>query len=396
MRRLKSLEGILWGSSLFLLLLVNPALGAKREPIEAPFEVISATVDPLYDGLLKFRERGWLGGDGAVSVPLGEKKVVWLFGDTIIGSVTPQGKRTGMIIRNSIGLHDLSTTPPGKVTYYWDLTDGVPGSFFMAKDFERDFIYWPVTATRIDDELYVFAPKIFSDDPTGFSIGELHLLRVPNPLDSPPQWKKITTELGVGGNHQHFCSAAYVHKPYVYLFGFDDGATKDPTNRRMVLARADIQRLRKGQGRQSLEFWVRGEQGDHWGAEPENLATLFEPGATESSVQYFPKWNQYVAITQAGGQGEILMVSAPALTGPWSKPLVIYTIPEIRLNENYFPTAAKAHPELARTGDELVITYVINTKDFFSLFTDPDIYYPRFVRVKLRWKGERDPGLDTK
>ncbi|MCD6385421.1 DUF4185 domain-containing protein [Candidatus Sumerlaeota bacterium] len=386
MRKMKSLRVVLWGMFLFLLL-VNVVLGTNQDTTTPPFEVISANVDPLYDGLLKFRERGWLGADGAVSVPLGHRKIVWLFGDTIIGVLKPGGKRTGMIIRNSIGLQDLNTTPPGRVTFYWDITDGVPGSFFMAENFERDFIYWPLTATQVDGELFVFAPKIFTKEPDRFSVGELHLLRVPNPLEPPPHWKKIVTPLGVGRDHQQFCAAAYVEKPYIYLLGFDESPTEKPTERRMVLARANIHRLKQGPARKALEFWVHGEKGNHWAPEPENLVTLFKPGTTESSIQYFPAWKQYVALTHIWGKPEILMVSAPALTGPWSKPMVIYTVPEMALDKNYVLTAVKAHPELARAEDEIVLTYVINTTDFFSLFTNPHIYYPRFVRVKLKWKG---------
>lgn len=384
--KMMRVTAILLGS-IFLSLLSTAGIEKEQKPEPPPFDVVSATVDPFYDGLLKIRQRGWLGADGAVSVPLGNRKIVWLFGDTIIGVLSPEGKRKGMIIRNSIGIQDLSTTPPGRVTFYWDITDGVPGSFFMAENFERDYIYWPLTATQVDGELFVFAPTIFADDPNSFSVGELHLLRVPNPLDPPPQWKKIVTPLGVGRNHQQFCAAAYVIKPYIYLLGFDETQTQKPTERCMVLARSNIQLLRKGLGRQSMEFWVRGERGNYWAKEPENLVPLFKPGTTETSIQYFREWNQYVCLTHSWGKPEIMLVSAPALTGPWSKPMVIYSVPEMVHNKNYVLTAVKAHPELATSGDEIVLTYVINTTDFFSLFSNPNIYYPRFVRVRLRWRG---------
>ena len=135
------------GVWLLVLSLCGGAAFAGGEARKAPFEVLSATVDPLYDSLLEFGQRGWLGADGAVSVPLGEDKIIWFFGDTIVGYVTPQGERKGAPgIRNSIGIQDLTAPSPGKMTYYWDLTDGVPGSFFMAENFDRDYLYWPLTA----------------------------------------------------------------------------------------------------------------------------------------------------------------------------------------------------------------------------------------------------------
>ena len=377
------LNRLLMGS--ILVACVTPTFGEKVEQTEeAAFEVISAGIDPLYDGLLKFRKRGWLGADGATSVPLGEGKILWLFGDTILGSISQEGKRTGTIIRNSIGLHDVSCGLPGTVLYYWDLTDGVPGSFFMAENFEKGYCYWPLAGASVDGELFVFASQIYGHDIESFRAGNLHVLHYPNPLDSPTAWDMSITDLGVGGNHQHFCSAAYVEKPYIYLLGFDDGAMSEPAHRRMVLARAHIERLKKDRGREALEFWIHSDKGKIWAEEPDNLVTLFTPGVTETAVQFFPQWKQYCVITM-DEQGIIYIVSAPSLTGPWSKALKIFEIPEMARNKDYFPTASKAHPELAVDEDELVITYVINTNNFYSLFTDPDIYYPRFVRVKLRY-----------
>lgn len=374
----------LWIIEIWILCVV-PAFGEPYDQTEeAPFEVVSASIDPLYDGLLKFRKRGWLGADGATSVPLGDAKILWLFGDTIIGNVSPEGKRIGTIIRNSIALHNVSRGLPGEVVYYWDLTNAVPGSFFMAENFEKEYCYWPLAAAAVDGELYVFAPQIYGHDITSFSIGKLHLLRIYNPLDSPTRWSMSITNLGVGGNHQHFCAAAFVEKPYIYLLGFDDGPTSDPAHRRMVLARSHIDRLKNAREHDALEFWTQTDIGKMWADKPHNLATLFEPGVTETSVQFFPQWKQYCAITM-DEQGIIYIISAPSLSGPWSKPLKVFEIPEMKLNNDYFPTASKTHPELAIDPDELIITYVINTNNFLSLFTDPDIYYPRFVRVKLRY-----------
>jgi hypothetical protein len=34
-----------------------------------------------------------------------------------------------------------------------------------------------------------------------------------------------------------------------------------------------------------------------------------------------------------------------------------------------------------------VLSYVVNTQDFLSMYRDPTIYYPRFLRVKLAPAG---------
>lgn len=380
-------------TTLFLLFLCIPGTIAAEDaaPLKAPFEVGSATIASDYDDLLRPQSRGWLGADGAVSIPLGKKKNLWLFGDTILGTMTPEGKRSGTIVRNTIGLQDLKADPPGRIEYYWDLADRIPGSFFMAEGFDQNFWYWPMTGAMVDGELYIFLFKIFSgDDPGGlsFSTAGMELVRIPNPLAPPHRWKKIRTEFNIGDNHQNFCSAVFVEKPYLYLFGFDDGPENKPQERRMVLARVKIQDLRKGKGREAFEFWVEGESGGRWGAKPDNLLALFTPGVTESSVQFNAERGQYLCVTHYPFQPGVYVVSAPELTGPWSQPVKVYEIPELARNEDYHAYAMKSHPELAESPDEMVITYVVNTSDFWGLFSDPDIYYPRFVRVKLRWTGE--------
>ena len=51
-----------------------------------------------------------------------------------------------------------------------------------------------------------------------------------------------------------------------------------------------------------------------------------------------------------------------------------------------FCYAAKAHPELTATRDELLITYAANSWNFWDLFNDARLYWPRFVRVNLEAK----------
>jgi len=78
------------------------------------------------------------------------------------------------------------------------------------------------------------------------------------------------------------------------------------------------------------------------------------------------------------GSADVMMRTAPVLTGPWSAPQMVY-----RPSEYYRPRvmiyAGKAHPEL--TGADLVVTYATNAFEFEELLTDSQTYYPRFVRL---------------
>jgi hypothetical protein len=61
------------------------------------------TAIPAPELTAKFRgTRGWVGGDGAYSCPLGSARILWLFGDTPVGAVENGRRRMDAFIHNSI------------------------------------------------------------------------------------------------------------------------------------------------------------------------------------------------------------------------------------------------------------------------------------------------------
>jgi len=52
-------------------------------------------------------------------------------------------------------------------------------------------------------------------------------------------------------------------------------------------------------------------------------------------------------------------------------------------DSSYFCYAAKAHPELSRQDDELIVSYVCNANDFWKMAADARIYRPKFLRLKF-------------
>ena len=122
---------------------------------------------------------------------------------------------------------------------------------------------------------------------------------------------------------------------------------------------------------------------EDWKADMKKSALLFNGSATECSVSYQPAIKKYVAIyTENGMSKNILMRTAPMPTGPWSKPDKIFQCPEVDWHEKYFCYAAKGHPEISAQ-DELIVTYVCNSMDFWQMVKDARIYRPRFLRIKF-------------
>ena len=76
------------------------------------------------------------------------------------------------------------------------------------------------------------------------------------------------------------------------------------------------------------------------------------------------------------------MRSARTPWGPWSDPALLYDCPDGAADPRRFCYSAKAHPALAG-GDFLIVSYVVNSTDFWQVAREGSLYWPRFVRA--RW-----------
>jgi hypothetical protein len=142
----------------------------------------------------------------------------------------------------------------------------------------------------------------------------------------------------------------------------------------MVLARVPVRSLRDFAARR---YFRDGRWGDDF-HEPSALAGGV---ATEYSVT--PLGKRFLAVyTEQGLSPKILGRIADQPWGPWSEPAVLYTCPEMARDKKVFCYAAKAHAALS-SDREVVVSYVVNSFDFWQVARDAQLYWPRFVRVTL-------------
>ena len=111
---------------------------------------------------------------------------------------------------------------------------------------------------------------------------------------------------------------------------------------------------------------------------------MFPNVGSEFSVSWLPALGEYAAVYSEGIGGRILVRLSPTQTGPWGEAFEIYRCPEMGWSPKVFCYAAKAHPELTSAPNELVITYAANSWNFWDLFNDARLYWPRFLRVTLK------------
>jgi hypothetical protein len=343
--------------------------------------VVSA--EPVPELNAKFRRtEGWVGADGAYSVVLSDKRAVWLFSDTLVGSIRDGKRKLRTLVNNSAGVQ--AGRGAGFTTSFaiQKTTDGKPRAVFAPPDGKGFF--WLQAGVHVGGKLYVFLPRVETTGKGG-AFGFKHVGQwlgvVENPAADPTEWKIAYSELPsadfTGGRKWSFGVAALRDGEFVYVYGYEETAGKPFPNRRLVLARVPAAKLA------DFAAW-RFYSGGQWKAEASDLTPLADHIGTEGSVSYVPGLKRYALVCTENGLGDRMVgrfAESPA--GPWSEPVLLYRCPEMRQSKKVFSYAAKAHPHLGGE-NELVITYCVNAYELGPVLNDATLYWPNFVRVKLK------------
>jgi hypothetical protein len=127
------------------------------------------------------------------------------------------------------------------------------------------------------------------------------------------------------------------------------------------------------------EFW----NGKGWGKDVKSVAALSDSVSNELSVSLLSP-GKYALVYQLGSLfPEICMQVGPTPVGPFGPRIVLYKTSADIKDPDLFTYNAKAHPALSEPG-ELLISYNVNTFKFFEVLQkQPNLYRPRFVRVKF-------------
>jgi hypothetical protein len=361
------------------------ASGAVAEP--------AGKAAPEWDALFQ-RESGWIGADGVYSIPLTGDTTLWLFSDTFVGKVKDGKRLDARMINNSIALQRGTNQPE---FFYGTAADGQPASFIKPEHGSRRDYFWLCHGVRTTRGLYFFLQRVVTvkpGTPFGFKLVDGWLACVANPDDPPPQWRITQTKVpftsisAKGG--LIFGGAVLPEGEFIYVFGGDSRpeAKKAGMPNGMVVARAPAEAL--GDFTQ-WRFLANGA----WQQDCKKVTPVFPNLGSEYSVSWLPARKEYAAVYSEGIGGRIVLRLTPALTGQWSDPVLVYRCPEMNWSPKVFCYAAKAHPELTSAADELLITYAANSWNFWDLFSDARLYWPRFVRVKLSRNNAVQPQRGT-
>lgn len=325
---------------------------------------------------------GWQGADAAYSTPLAPGRAVWIFGDTLYGPQRAMDGADPRMVHNSLG---LSTCSPAGWTIDYFLRqgpDGKPVSFFAPR--RPDHWYWAMDVVHRQGELLIALlclrhPAKPVTPAFNFEACGLDLARMPVTSELRSSPVTISTVVAEDGAEAYPASTMVPYAGNLYLFG-----ARAAGSHALFVSRVPFSQLSSPAGALSTlatdNTWQKGT--DLPQAKP-----LFAPAPSEMSIRYHAAWRRWLAVYKDPDllSDQLLLRSAPSLTGPWSAPQLLFHIRPLDAAAalpGVFCYAGKEHPELAN-GTELLVTYVCNAEQPALLLQHPDLYRPKAVRVTL-------------
>jgi hypothetical protein len=327
----------------------------------------------------------WLGADVATSIRVDDDRYLWIFGDSLLGSVSarcPGGEtycdrrvdREYEMIRNSVGVAERAEGGSfRRVVKYWPSDGGDPESFF-ASGREGEFL-WPLSGVRAGGAVFVAANRHTPE--SGLAPVGNTMVRIANPDDDPEEWTITRRELpnfrsgsGPGPSLVWTMAMAHVGR-HVYVFG-QVGSAFDA---RTVLARFAVDDMNAPEWTPAPQYLMRDAQGGLAWSASFDVDRLYRlrglPGTSETTVLHDPDVGWYSYQLEPLGF-DVHLYTAPDLEGPWRDSGVVYRVPppwsttrttscpppETRCLA-YIVYAVKAHPELAPTGGR-ALSYNVN------------------------------------
>jgi hypothetical protein len=329
-------------------------------------------------------DAGWQGADAAYSIQLPDGRDIWIFGDTLYGTV--RGVLQGsdpLMVRNSIGIAacDMQGKPALDHVLRHDV-NGKLKDFFEAQ--HPNTWYWAMDGFYYDHSLWVTLMCVrnlpnASALAMGFETCGADLAKVSDLGPDAQKWKVEYFPLVNEGPKAYPTSTAVVDGKYAYIF-----TLLETGSRPELLVRIPLKGLNEPQ--KNLEYLAADNTWEK-GFDPAKAKPVMEVGAPEMSVRWHADQKMWIAVLSSPDlfSDKILFREAPSLSGPWSSGKVIYHVPEMQktyahYDKDTFCYAGKEHPEFEDPG-QLLFTYVCNTMDVKKLVNEPFLYFPKTVQM---------------
>ncbi len=356
-------RSLLTGLALCLLIGLGACTGRTAPPAAPPPPL--AEPAPEFDRLFQRSGDGWTGGDGTLSVALPDGRTVWLFGDTLLGTVAADQTRAAdtPFIHNS-----LVVQRGGSLETRHGHRDGVPAAFFDLP--EKNAWYWPGDGVVEDGSLRVFlhrfrleAPELWAWRWTGTALATLCL----------PDLRWTGTTPAPSDNGVLYGVCVLETDAFTYVYG-----TRDQSRPKQ----AHVARVAAGRILGAWHYF----DGRRWTDRSTDTAPVLDGVSTQYAV--IQACQGYFLFSMDGRvpfSNVIVAYRSRAPTGPWQGPQAVYQAPEA--NARIAVYNPFVHTQFTDRGRVLISYNVNHVSDPEALFGDATIYRPRFIRVNL---GELD------
>ncbi len=355
---------VILGVALFLACHPQPPADQTVPPAVVP--------DAAFNRLFAARGNGWTGADGTLSIRIPDGRTLWLFGDTFLGRINPDGTRPedSPFIRNS-----ALVQTDGLLTPLYGQRHGEPVALFRPA--ARGEWYWPGDGTLEDRRLLIFLHRFRQDRPGLWG------------------WQWTGTEIAIVGlpdldlagirplpvaNGVRYGAALLEHRGQVFIFGVTAGSGPKGLH---------VARGRQGSLLSTAWAFYDGRQ---WSPEPDRSASILTGVGSQFSMVPFRQG--FALITMDGRtpfSGRLVAYTAPRPEGPFQGPVLIYEAPEA--SDAVTAYNPFVHPQFSHRGRILISYNVNHLHDPDMLYRDAGIYRPRFIRVNLERLLPPIPGV---
>ncbi|MFI6604262.1 DUF4185 domain-containing protein [Nonomuraea sp. NPDC050536] len=313
------------------------------------------------------RTDDWTGADGTYSLRLANGKEVWVFSDTFLGQVNPDGSRPPVVEEGGTTVflnNTFAVERNGRLSTIHGGTADKPVAVMPPRDDKH--WYWAGDATVAGGLVEVTYQEYerYGTGPWDWRWHRNVVARfAPGLLSQPVD----VTDLPSGGGVA-WASAILKDGGYTYVYGVED------------LGSPKYMHLARIRGQSLTGTWEFLKADGTWSRTETDSARLMSGVANEYSVTKVG--SGYVLITQDTSEilsPHIVAYSSCSPTGPFTGKQLIYTTPET--GGNIFTYNAHAHPEIS--GNGLVVSYNVNSFVNTDHYHDVSIYRPRFIDVSF-------------
>ena len=312
---------------------------------------IVAMQDSVYTQYFRLNGPGWTGADGTLSIPLPDGRTLWLFGDTFLGTIESDLSRRNFFFVNNTVLIQSGQT----------FSNPIVGNQPFARPEENRWWYWPGHGHVVNDTLEIIWYAMYQpgEGMWGFDYAAIDILRYTVHDLKLIDRKRVSTLPSI-----NFGTCIFSTDQYTYIYG----AEKNGLHKHLHVARVP-----RGSLTASWQYF----DGTSWVADRSKSRRQIPDVSEQFSV--FEYEGKYYLLTQHHILGsEIYTYSSDSPFTGFGNRKLVYCTPETK--GDIFTYNAFAHPHLSQ-GNQLRISYNVNSLQFQDVLKNADHYRPKFITV---------------